>query len=465
MDIAFITPEITPYSRATELGDVCAALPKALRGTGHRVTVISPLWSDVDPSNRSLARRLTVIETKLLVDAPAAAHVVFDGRTTGGVDLVFLAQAERFGQVASSAFHALPPRERMLAALDFSIAAVELLCSRDPKPDVVHAHGYFAAAALALVREKLPNVATVLSVHDLGERGALDTSMLSNVRLPDAVAEAAGARPSLLRAGTRAAQRVITSSAADAKALAAEQPELDGKLLAIAHGADSSRINPASDALIPARFDAVELGGKQRCKDALQYAAGLPLRADVPLFVVAGDLRGDATLATTLAGVLRNDVQVVIFGADAATAGALADLAGQYGERLKLLEGSGSSAAPAGADERALHAALAGADFVLLPSRTTQLGDVHLFALRYGALPVAVSDERTADTLVDCDAPLESGNAFLGSASELASTAQRATAAFSNGVAFEKLRRRVMRTDVSWERAARRYEHAYKTLK
>ena len=37
MDIAFITPEITPYSRATELGDVCAALPKALRGTGHRL--------------------------------------------------------------------------------------------------------------------------------------------------------------------------------------------------------------------------------------------------------------------------------------------------------------------------------------------------------------------------------------------------------------------------------------------
>jgi starch synthase len=456
MDIAFITPEITPYSRATELGDVCAALPKALRGTGHRVTVISPLWSDVDPASRSLARRLTAIETKLLVDAPPAAHVVFDGRTTGGVDLVFLAQPERFGQITSAAFHTLSPRERMLAALDFSIAAVELLCVRDPKPDIVHCHGYFAAAALALVKEKLPGVATVLSVHDLSERGALDTSMLSNVRLPDAVAEAAGARPSLLRAGTRIAQRVITSSAADARTLTAEQPELDGKLLAIPHGVDSARINPSSDALIPARFDAVELGGKQRCKDALQYAAGLPLRADVPLFVVAGDLRDGAALATTLAGVLRNDVQIVIFGADAATAGSLAELAGQYGERLKLLEGS---------DERTLHAAIAGADFALLPSRTAQLGDLHLWALRYGALPVATQDDRSADTLVDCDAALETGNAFLSDASELSATAQRATAAFANGPAFEKLRRRVMRTDISWERAARRYEHAYKTLR
>jgi len=458
MDIAFITPEITPYSRASELGDVCAALPKALRGTAHRVTVISPLWSDVDPGNRSLARRLTAIETQLLIDAPPATHVVFDGRTTGGVDIVFLAQSERFGKVTSAGFAALSPRERMLAALDFSIAAVELLCQRDPKPDIVHAHGYFAAAALPLVREKLPGAATVLSVHDLAERGALEPSMLSGVRLPDAVAEAAGARPSLLRAGIRAAQRVITSSTADARALVAEQPELDGKLLAIAHGADSARINPTSDALIPARYDAVELGGKQRCKDALQYAAGLPLRADVPVFAVAGDLRASesAALVETLSGVLRNDVQVVIFGADAAVSAALADLAGQYGERLKLLEAR---------DERTLHVAIAGADFTLIPGRSVLLGDLHLWGLRYGALPIAANDDRTADTLVDCDAALESGNAFLCAPADLVNTAQRATAAFANGEAFEKLRRRVMRTDVSWERAARRYELAYKSLK
>jgi starch synthase len=271
------------------------------------------------------------------------------------------------------------------------------------------------------------------------------------------VAEAAGARPSLLRAGISAAQRIITGSTAAARALAIEQPELDGKLVPIAHGADSARVNPASDALIPARFDAVELGGKQRCKDALQYAAGLPLRADAPLFLVAGDLAAaGAALVSALAGVLRNDVQVVIFGAEAAAAGALSDLAAQYGERLKLLEGK---------DERTLHAAMAGADFALLPSRSARLGDLHLWGIRYGALPVATQDERTADTLVDCDAALQTGNAFLATGDDLVAAAQRATAAFANGSDFEKLRRRVMRTDVSWERAARRYEHVYKNIK
>lgn len=465
MDIAFITPEITPYSRATELGDVSAALPKALRGTGHRVIVISPLWSDVDPASRSLARRLTALETQLLVDAPKAEHVVFDGRTTGGVDLVFLAQRERFGAVSSAGFAALPARERALAALDFSLAAIELLCARDPKPEIVHVHGWFAAAALPLVREKLPGAATVLSVYELAERGALEPSMLSGVRLPDAIAEAASARPSLLRAGLGAAQRVIAHSTASARALAVEQPELDGKLLVIPHGADSARVNPASDALIPARFDAVELAGKQRCKDALQYAAGLPLRAEVPLFAVAGELGDGAAIAGALNAALRNDVQVVVFGASPAVAGQLAELCAQYGERLKLLETQDEHGALAGQTERALHGALAGADFALLPGRSAQLGDLHLWALRYGALPVAPTGDHVADTLIDCDAPLETGNAFLADAGELATAVQRATAAFAQTAAFERLRRRVMRTDVSWERAARRYEHAYKTLR
>jgi starch synthase len=457
MDIAFITPEITPYSRATEVGDLCAALPKALRGTGHRVTVISPLWADIDPSARSLARRLNVIETRLLVDAPSAAsHLVYDGRTTGGVDLVFLAQPERFGHATSAGLAAQSAHERILAGLDFSIAAVELLCQRDPKPDIVHAHGYLAAAALPLVRERLPSAATVLSVHDLVERGALEPGLLANVRLPDAIAEAAGARPSLLRAGLTAASRIIAGSQADARTLAGELPELEGKLVAITAGVDCSRINPASDALIPSRFDAANLDGKRRCKDALQYAAGLPIDPTKAVVLVAGDLRASAAaLVDALPAILRNEVQVVIYGADAALRESLAELAARYAERLKLLEAS---------DERTLHTALAGADLTLLPSRSPHLGDLHLHALRYGALPIAVRDARVSETLVDCDAELTTGNAFLCEPGELVAVTQRALAAFTHS-GFEALCKRAMRTDVSWERSARRYEGVYKALR
>jgi glycogen synthase len=44
------------------------------------------------------------------------------------------------------------------------------------------------------------------------------------------------------------------------------------------------------------------------------------------------------------------------------------------------------------------------------------------------------------------------------------SAAQRALSAFTQLDALDRLRQRVMRADSSWERAARRYEHAYKQL-
>jgi starch synthase len=50
MEILFVTSEVTPYSKVGGLGDVCGALPKALRTLGHRVTVISPLYSTIDPA-------------------------------------------------------------------------------------------------------------------------------------------------------------------------------------------------------------------------------------------------------------------------------------------------------------------------------------------------------------------------------------------------------------------------------
>ena len=87
MELVLVAPEITPYSRTGEIGDVCAALPKALRGGGHKVTVISPLWPGIDATARGLARRLSGVEVTLGAQRyPCTLH---DGRTTGGVELVF----------------------------------------------------------------------------------------------------------------------------------------------------------------------------------------------------------------------------------------------------------------------------------------------------------------------------------------------------------------------------------------
>ena len=60
-----------------------------------------------------------------------------------------------------------------------------------------------------------------------------------------------------------------------------------------------------------------------------------------------------------------------------------------------------------------MHRIFAGADFVLVPSRFEPCGLVQMYAQRYGALPVARATGGLVDTIVDCDAKLETGTGFL----------------------------------------------------
>jgi starch synthase len=91
---------------------------------------------------------------------------------------------------------------------------------------------------------------------------------------------------------------------------------------------------------------------------------------------------------------------------------------------------------------------------------------VQLYAQRYGALPVARATGGLVDTIVDCDAQLETGTGFLFEGEDdtaLLGATERAIAARVHR-RWPDLVRRVMRLDRGWERPARRYEQVYRSL-
>src|SRR5262249_4702715 len=126
----------------------------------------------------------------------------------------------------------------------------------------------------------------------------------------------------------------------------------------------------------------------------------------------------------------------------------------------------GEAAFVRAASEAVVHRIFAAADVVLVPSRFEPCGLVQMYAQRYGALPVARATGGLCDTIVDCDAALETGTGFLfeePTAAALVGAAQRAIAAFASD-RWSALRRRVMRLDLGWDRPARRYEKLYRGL-
>lgn len=462
MEILVITPELSPISGHGSAATVSAALPKALRGLGHNVTVLSPLYRCVDPARLSLARRLLTLEVS--VGGREHRCQLYDGRTAGGVSLLFIGHEELLSSVDSLDEGDDDARAAERIGL-FARASAEAIASRDPAVDVVHAHGPIGAAALVAVHARGgARPPSVLTLHDGIDRGELAAEHADRLGV-----RADGDRVRLLVEGIAAATRVTTVSAALARELCAADDDplgealrgLGDRLGGVTNGVDTAVWNPVTDHHIPARFDPMDRDGKARCKSELQRELDLPVRADIPLLGVIGSgdpADGLDVVARCAARLLRNDVQLVaLVGSDGELATVLRELSGRWPDRLQVRA----------SDERASHRLLAAADVLIAPGRDGRGGFLPMYAHRYGALPVARRAGIVEDTVVDCDASLTTGNGFVyevDSADDLLAACRRAVAAFTMRAAFDERAASVMRIDHSWDRSARLYERMFREI-
>ncbi|MBL8744233.1 MAG: glycogen synthase, partial [Myxococcales bacterium] len=336
-------------------------------------------------------------------------------------------------------------------------------------------------------RASLAGTRSVLTIHNLAHQGflqgdagraALAAFGLGSDHFTPARLEFYGG-VSLLKGGILAADAVTTVSPTYAREiLGPERGErLDGvlrarfgtgegtkpgdSLLGILNGIDYATWNPATDASLPARFDADDPSNKARVKSTVLAGLGLSIDPERPLFVSIGrqvHQKGADLLASALPRLLRQDLTIVVAGeGDASIGEHLAAAAARDPERVKVL---------GRVTEQVAHGLYGAADFVLLPSRFEPCGLVQVQAQRYGALPIATRTGGFIDTIVDLDVDLETGTGFLIDAATedaLVGGVGRALAAFTHP-RFSSLRKRVMRLDLSWERPARRYMQLYRQL-
>lgn len=458
MRLLFVTPELTPYSGLTPTGDTCAALPKALRGRDHEVAVVSPLYGFVEPSRHGLGRRLRKIEAE--VAGRTVPFALYDAKTAAGVDVLFLAEEELFGgceevpvldddEANARRYHA------------FAQAVVDLARQDDDGFDVIQCHDWASALVPTLAKRSGLELPSVLAIADASRTG----------RFGSDVEKELGLEHGFLEAGVRDATKITTVSPSYAETITEGGFALGPGLAArgrdftgIVGGIDTALWNPATDAHLESRFDPMDLSGKRRCKAAEQRAAGFPVRDDVPLLVVLGELTASSGLdvfARIVARVMRNDVQVRVVAegdVDPELVGVLEEHAERWPDRL---------AVEADDDREAIHRALSAADLVFVEPRQAPGGTTQLRAQRYGALPIGPRKGALADTVVDCDAQLKTGSGFLYDGrdeDEVLACVQRSIAAFENRRDFERLRYGVLGGDHGWDRAAYLYERLYDSI-
>jgi len=469
MDILMVAAELGPYVRESAAADSVAALGKTLRQLGHDVTLAVPRYPGFEASELLVAHRLTPLPL------PGGGEVtVFDGQLSSGVGLVLFDAPVLYDRpgVYGEGGKDYPDNAKRFGLLCQAAAAlVRQRAGQGQAFDVLHLHDWPAALVpVALRRTPGPAVPSVLTIHDVTRQGSFSSKDLEALGVPRELNTAdgvkLGTRVNALKGGVMFADAITTVSQGyvhemqtEERAGALGQVLGEKTIIGICDGIDYAIHNPATDPAIVSRYDAEDTSNKGRSKSALLGELGLELEVDRPLVAAVGELSKPAgfdLVLSALPAILKNDLALVVAGQGQATLSKrLAAAKSRHADRYAFVEDP---------DDALVHRIYAAADIVLVPSRHEPCGLSQLVAQRYGAVPVAHATGGIIDTVIDCDAHLQTGTGFLfdeDTSEALAGALGRALAACVTP-AWGELRRRIMRLDLGWDRPARRYLQVFR---
>lgn len=465
--LLFATSEITDFVKVGGLGEVSAALPRALRQT-HDIRVLIPGYRQVLES----ADVTEVAHLPRLAGLPDCGIGRID-MADGLVVYVVLQpdlydrEGTPYGDQSGEDWS-----DNDLRFARFSLTAAEIASGVDElgwKPDLLHVNDWQASLAPAYLAWRECRVPSVLTIHNLAYQGLFDRARLPILGVPEHAFDIEGVefhgRMSFLKAGIYYASHVTTVSANYAREITT--PEfgcgLEGllrtrasrnQLSGIINGIDDSW-DPRSDPHLAASFDPGDLAGRRHNANDARETFGLEVSRGL-LFAIISRLvhqKGIDLAMQAVDDIVARGGQVAVTGrGDGELEAALQGLAdrhpGQVGVRI-------------GFDESEARRLYAGSDFLLMPSRFEPCGLSQMYAQRYGSLPVAHKTGGLADTIDD----EETGFLFSDlSVASLTEAVLRAFESFDCPRTLTRMRQRAMKRPANWLQSSRRYSRLYETL-
>lgn len=474
MKILHAGSELTPFARSGGLGDVLEALPAALAARGHEASVVLPCYSGLREDKR-LGARDTGVRLHLPVGGRTLDAEIWEGRAPNGVQVFLVRRDESFDRAGLYGEQGQDYADNAERFIFFSKCVVEIARRIAPPIDVIHVHDWQTALVPVLVKDRKLPFATVLTIHNLAFQGTFWGVDFGLTNLPGHYFGAGGVEfygnMNLLKGGILFADAITTVSETYAREV--QMPEsgagLDAvmrehahKLHGILNGADNEAWNPATDALIAKIYKPSALTGKKACREALLKEVGLAPAPKGPVFAMVTRLaeqKGIDLIFPVIDRLLSNDARLVILGeGDTGYERELMIASRQHPERFVFCKGTDGDFA---------HRVLAGADVFLMPSHAEPCGMTAMYALKYGALPVARATGGLHQIVQDYDPVHDSGNGFVFHVyhpEALWDAIVRAKRIFADAPAWKALVQRAMKTDFSWARAVVRFEDLYKRL-
>lgn len=471
MKILYVASAMPPFVNTGDSDNTTGVLPQALQALGADARVVLPLYGTIPAEYRAQMEFLLYT----YVELPRRKQYCGLLRLQlSGVTYYFIDNESYFKRARPYGYH--DDAERFAF---FCLAVVRLLPMMDWTPDLVQCSGWQTALLpVYLEQEKAQiygEIRTAFSFSDIRQQGRF---------LEDTIRDLPGLSPALrngdllrhdgqvnlMKGALYRADLITTVSpsyaaelrdAASAYGLQRAIEENSHKLRGILSGIDCNSFDPATDDLTYCAFSTEDLSGKKVNKSELQRNLGLDMDAGRPIVACIfpfAEEKGADLVVQAVNDIIDLGAQMVILGTgDPEIEQAFVDAQARY---------PGAFSVNIMTSNTLLRRIAAGADILLMPSRSEPCGQVQMIAMRYGTVPLVRQTGGLRDSVTPYPATNSNGFTFTYSTTEDMMSALRRTLALwhNDQAAWEALQRRCMETDFTWENAAREYLHIYAQL-
>ncbi|XP_065623816.1 granule-bound starch synthase 1, chloroplastic/amyloplastic [Quercus suber] len=499
MNLIFVGTEVGPWSKTGGLGDVLGGLPPAMAANGHRVMTVSPRYDQY----KDAWDTDVVIELKV---GDKTEKVRFFHCYKRGVDRVFVdhpAFLEKvWGKTKSKIYGPITGEDFQDNQLRFSLLCQAAL--EAPRVLALNSNEYFSGPYgeevifiandwhTALIPCYLKTIykpkgiystaRVAFCIHNIAYQGRFAFTDFSLLNLPDELKGSfdfidgyekpvKGRKINWMKAGILESDKVLTVSPYYAQELVSGEDkgvELDNiirktGIQGIVNGMDVQEWNPLTDKYTNVKYDAsTVLDAKPLLKEALQAEVGLPVDRNIPVIGFIGRLeeqKGSDILVAAIPNFIRENVQIIVLGTGKKP------MEKQLEQLEKIYPDKARGVAKFNVP--LAHMIIAGADFILVPSRFEPCGLIQLHAMRYGTVPIVASTGGLVDTVKEGFTGFQMGSFNVeceavdpADVTAVATNVKRALTTYGTP-AFTEIIQNCMAQDLSWKYPYGTYRTTY----
>lgn len=476
MKILFVTSEAVPFAKTGGLADVAFSLPRAIKKLGHDIRIVMPMYKNII---NNYSNQFNFVKSYGVPMNWRHMHAGVFEYQNDGITYYFIDNQQFFNR---DGYYGYPDDGERFAF--FSKAVLDTVCADIFEPDIVHLNDWHTAPIALLMKDvmysdaKIKNAKSIYTIHNLHYQGIFPANMLGdlygldNSYLTSDKIEFNG-NLNFAKIGIVYADIVNAVSRTYANEIKYEYfgEKLEGviaaneyKLRGIVNGLDQDQYDPNKDQNIFVNYDTDDVVEKKKInKTTLQRLLRLDVNPDIPMVAMITRLveqKGVDLVLRVLNEMIGLPVQFVVLGTGER----------MYEEALKALDSYHSSKMSANIyfDNALASRIYAASDIFLMPSLVEPCGLGQLVAMRYGSIPVVRQTGGLMDTVLPYNKYEDTGNGFGFmniNAHEMLDVIKNAVNVYYNDRdSWDRLVKRAMENDSSWDKSAREYVECYESL-